>query len=267
MKKLALTLTILSAFCALAYAGPEPYSGKEMKQVVPLPPACPNWTGFYIGGFGGYKYSNADINLDLGGDWNGSVGDRADKQLIEQTTPDNLDTSGFELGGLIGYNYQWNKWVLGLEASGGYLWLRDSDTTGIFTVPLTQDTYSVETSFKTHYLVTVGPRIGYAFCRWFPYVTGGLAIGDIDFHQEIVQHNLFFHEDGSESETKTGWMVGAGLEYAISDHWRARAQYQYVDLGCADFHSIGTAPFQGFTGNHEACLREHNASFAIIYGF
>jgi opacity protein-like surface antigen len=61
-------------------------------------------------------------------------------------------------------------------------------------------------------------------------------------------------------------MVGGGLECAITDHWSARAQYQYVDLGCVDFHSMDDV-FTGFTGRHEACLREHNASFAIIFKF
>ena len=70
MRKLALVVTILSASAALTFAGSEPSSGKEMKQVVPPPPACPSWAGFYIGGFGGYKFVNADIAFDLSGHWN-----------------------------------------------------------------------------------------------------------------------------------------------------------------------------------------------------
>jgi outer membrane immunogenic protein len=271
MKKLTLTVTIFGVFCALVYAGPEAFSGKEMKQVAPAPvPECPNWTGFYIGGLGGYKFAASDIRLDLGGEWNSTSSDRADRDVLEARGSEDLDTSGAELGGLIGYNYQWNKWVLGLEASGGYLWLRDSDETEIFVIAETEHRYSLRTSLKTHYLVTVGPRIGYAFCRWLPYVTGGLAVGDIGFDQIILQHGssgTFFDEGGSTSDTKAGWMVGAGLQYAITDHWSARAQYQYVDLGCADFDSVGSVGNEGYVGNHEACLREHNASFAIIYKF
>jgi outer membrane immunogenic protein len=272
MKKVTLGLIISGVFSALVYAGPEQYSGKEMKQVAPMPPPCPNWTGFYIGGFGGYKFGATDTNLSLGGGWDADAPDRADRDLILSNSPNDLDTSGFEAGGLVGYNYQWNKWVFGLEASGGYLWLDQSHDTGIFTVPTTQDTYSVATSFKTHYLITVGPRIGYTFCRWMPYVTGGLAIGDIDFHQTITQFNIPFQEGGNTSDTKVGWMVGGGLEYAITDHWRARAQYQYVDLGGIGFdHSTPGFNVAGvpvdFSGHSEVNLREHNASFAIIYGF
>ena len=271
MKKTIFIMAILWTAAGLVCAGPAEFSGKEMKQVAPPPaPECSSWTGFYIGGFGGYKYSNTDIKLDLRGDWEANTFFQNQKTVIESTSPHNLDTSGFELGGLIGYNYQWKKWVLGLEADGGYLWLRDSGDTGIFPVP-GQQFFSVATSLKTHYLVTIGPRIGYAFCKWLPYVTGGLAVGDIDFHQQITQRDFFYEQGGGVSETRAGWMVGGGLEYAITDHWRARAQYQYIDLGCVDFNSVGVGDpstnAQSFTGKHEACLREHNASFALIYGF
>jgi outer membrane immunogenic protein len=272
MKKSGLAFVTMFLALTLIYAGPEALpSGKEMKEVAPAPPSCPNWTGFYIGGFGGYKFAATVISLDLFGDWNASSNDRADRDVIEPRGSEDLDTSGAELGGLIGYNYQWNEWVLGLEASGGYLWLRDSNETDIFVIPESNHRYSLRTSLKTHYLTTIGGRIGYAFCRWLPYVTGGLAVGDIDFDQIILQHgssgSVFFDEGGNISDTQTGWMVGAGLQYAITDHWSARAQYQYVDLGCSNFDSVGSVGNEGYLGRHEACLREHNASFAIIYKF
>jgi outer membrane immunogenic protein len=255
----------LLAVGASIYAGPEPISEKEMKQVAPAPPGCPNWTGFYIGGFGGYKFAATDVELNLGGAWNGpSPFDISDRNLIEQRAANDLDTGGGEAGGFIGYNYQWQKWVFGVEAAGGYLWLRDSDNTGTFLNPFSTSTYSVATSLQTHYLFTFAPRIGYAFCRWLPYVTGGLAVGDIDFNQAIIQHNAFGQEKGSVSQTNAGWMVGGGLQYALTDHWSIRAQYQYIDLDCADFHS---SEFVIYTGEHEACLREHNASFALMYRF
>ncbi len=102
-------------------------------------------------------------------------------------------------------------------------------------------------------------------------MTGGLAIGDIDFDQEIHQffRGLFFEEGGRTSDTQVGWMIGGGLEYKLTDHWHLRGQYQYVDLGCTDFHSVGTTLgiATGYVADHEACLREHNASLAIIYEF
>jgi hypothetical protein len=54
MNKILLIAPMLYAFCSLTYAGPERYSDKEIKQVAP-PAPCPNWTGFYVGAFGGYN--------------------------------------------------------------------------------------------------------------------------------------------------------------------------------------------------------------------
>jgi len=265
MKKIFLIVSMLCAFCSLGYAGPESYSGKEIKQVVPPPPPCPNWTGFYVGAFGGYKFGATDLDLSLGGDWNLRP---ADRDVVEAHAPNNLDASGAEAGGLIGYNYQFtNNWVAGLEAAGGYLWLRDSDESGIFHTPAAGN-FDIKTSFKTHYLVTIGPRIGYAFCKWLPYVTGGLAIGDLSLFQRIRGHTFFFDEGGKQIETNVGWMIGGGLEYAITAHWSARVQYQYIDLGEIDFdHPPGPGGISNFIGNSEASLREHTATAAIIFKF
>ncbi len=272
MRRTASTLSILLALSAFAFAGPESYSGKEMKQVARYEtPSCPNWTGFYIGGFGGYKFGVIDPTLRLGGFWEDS---QPDLETLKSRADDNLDTSGAELGGLIGYNHQWNNWVLGLEAAGSYLWLRDSHGDGDF-FSSNGNQFFTETSFKTHYLFTVGPRIGYALCKWLPYVTGGLAVGDLDFHQQFHAPD-FFPEiaGGTKSETNAGWFVGGGLQYALTDRfregqnfpaWSVRVQYQYVDLGSTSFDHDSVP--SSYPSGSKVELREDNASFAIIYGF
>lgn len=262
MKKVVLTLSILSAFAAVAVAGSESYSGKEMKQVAPAPApdACPSWTGFYIGAFGGYKFSTTDIDLHLGGTlWDLFASERDD---VERVGSRDLDSDGAEVGGIIGYNYQWNNWVFGLEAAGAYLWVDKSRVTDFFSGP---NEYLTDTSLESHYLLNFGPRIGYALCKWLPYLTAGLAVGDFDFDQHVVGFDLGADQGGSEHEANVGWMVGGGLEYALNDHWRVRPQYQYVDLGSAGFEHTVNSPL--FAGHSEAELRAHNVSFAIIYGF
>jgi outer membrane immunogenic protein len=269
MKRFIAALTILSACVALLYAGPEPMpSGKEMKEVLQPAPSCPNWTGFYIGITGGYKFGDVDIDMNLD-DFNQGP---FDADSVESHGEPDLSTSGAELGGVMGYNFQLhNNWVFGLEAAGGYLWLRDSEGSERFLGAESGDEYHVSSSFKTHYLATFAPRIGYAFCRWMPYVTGGLAVGDLDFKQNIKRHTGSvseggFNEGGSVDDTNAGWMVGGGLEYSINNHWRVRAQYQYIDLGDVDFdHDSTEVDFSPGSSHME--LREHNASFSLIYAF
>ena len=266
----ALSCLVLSA----AYAGPEALpEGKEMKQVAPMEATCPRWSGFYLGAFGGYKFSNVDTSLrgnDILTTSGGALG-----PTLESFGSHDLDNDGGELGGVIGYNYQLrSNWVFGFEAAGGYLWARESDAEGLVHLATENVDVKLSSSFKTHYLVTLAPRIGYAFCRWLPYVTGGAAVGDLQFNQSYAAfrglRGIGLAGTGEADDTNVGWMVGGGLEYALTDHWRVRGQYQYIDLGDVSFDTITTGTLQGatlFGARHRAELTEHNASVAILYQF
>jgi outer membrane immunogenic protein len=268
MKKATLTFCALFMVFAVAPAlfaddGPEKYSGKEMKQVAPAPPpGCFDWSGGYVGGFGGYKFSVVNQDLTLSGGWLDFPDDRA---LTENRGSGNLNNDGGEVGGLVGYNWQFNCWVVGFEASGAYLWARDSSDTGTFSLE-EFDPAHIQSAFQTHYLFTFGPRFGYAWGRFLPYVTGGLAVGDLDYEQHIRFPDDDTGEGGQTRQTNAGWFVGGGLQYALTEHWSVRAQYEYIDLGSIDFRSDISSE-RVFPANHEASLREHNASFAIIYKF
>ena len=257
MRKALFAFALLFGCAAIVCAGPERLSGKEMTQAAVEPEPC-DWSGFYIGALAGYKFGATDVDMDLFGDWSGFATDAAN---LEAAGSRDLDRSRVEVGGLIGYMHQFGHFVAGAEVSGAYVWPEDESR--IVAVP-GGDIYSVHSSLSTHYLVTAGPRLGFTVGRFLPYVTGGVAIGDIDFSQLIVDETVFFLQGDTKNEDKVGWFGGAGLQFCISRHWSMRAQYQYVDLGCVQFDSIGTSPYRGFLGSHEACLREHNANFALI---
>jgi outer membrane immunogenic protein len=80
--------------------------------------------------------------------------------------------------------------------------------------------FSCET--KNSWLATARGRVGYAFDRFLPYVTGGLAVGDIKSSVSGVD---------SSTNTKAGWALGGGVEYAIAGPWTAKVEYLYADLG------------------------------------
>jgi len=265
MKTFNLTFVIALGSCALVFAGP---SGKEMKQVAPAPPTpCPSWTGFEVGGFGAFVEGVGDTHLDLKGEWE----EFHDAEVFLQDRGNrSLSTGGGEIGGLIGYNYQFaGNWVIGGEFDGGYMFLRDSKERQFF-VPALEGTPEVAdaVSFKTHYLLTLGGKLGYAFCHWLPYVTGGAAWADTDISGRLAFPGEDFRFEGSRDNTHTGWFVGGGLEYKFNNpHWRLRAQYQFVDFGSTGFTRTFGDPSDPFITHRSVDLREHVVQFAIVYGF
>jgi outer membrane immunogenic protein len=157
-----------------------------------------NWTGFYAGINGGYAWGNSD--WDLGGVITGV-----------DTSP-----SGYMIGGTLGYNFQTGSFVWGLEGDIDYADVKGSATCLAI--------LSCET--KNTWLATARVRFGYAFDRFMPYVTGGAAFGEVE--AKIPTLGL------SASDTRTGWTVGGGLEYAFLGNWTAKIEYLYVDLGSFD---------------------------------
>ena len=107
-----------------------------------------------------------------------------------------FDVSGGVIGGTIGYNWQINQIVLGAE--GDIDWSGIKGTTTVLCPP------GCETRNK--WLATVRGRLGYAFDRFLPYITGGLAVGDINATVPVLPGG---------SISNAGWTVGAGLEVGV----------------------------------------------------
>ena len=153
-----------------------------------------SWTGFYVGANAGYGWGNVNASSA----WNGrtvSIG----------------DTDGFIGGGQIGYNYQMGQFVLGLEADLQGADLSSGNNLGLLNV-------------KTDYFGTVRARVGVAFDRFMPYITGGWAYGNVKSSIPAIG----FSSDRSHTG---GYAVGAGLEYAVTNNIIAGVEYLYVDLG------------------------------------
>jgi outer membrane immunogenic protein len=149
-----------------------------------------NWTGFYLG-------------INGGGGWGTSRWDGVDT----------FDLSGGLIGGTVGYNWQVNQIVLGAEG--------DIDWSGI---KGTSTNFLCVTGCETRnkWLVTARGRLGYAFDRVMPYVTGGLAAGDIHASRPGLPGG---------SNSSAGWTLGVGIEYGVLSNVSVKAEYLYVDLG------------------------------------
>src|SRR5262245_28160196 len=168
----------------------------------PVPPSTPylapvyNWTGFYIGINGGGAWGRSD--------WTAPA--------FPAFNTGNFDVSGGLVGGTIGYNWQAGNWVYGIE--GDIDWADISGST-TFACPVGCQTSNT-------WLGTARGRIGYAYDRFLPYVTGGVAFGDIRARLGVID---------VANDTNVGWTAGAGIEFAVANNWTMKAEYLYVDLG------------------------------------
>jgi outer membrane immunogenic protein len=150
-----------------------------------------NWTGFYLGLNGGGAWGDSN--------WNGfAVGN---------------SPSGGMFGVTAGYNWQGvgSPWVFGLEGDVDWSGVDDTAACG-----------AVGCQTKNNWFGTVRGRAGYAWDRFLPYITGGVAFGDIEANRAGF---------AGSSSTNAGWTIGAGIEGVIAGNWTAKLEYLYADIG------------------------------------
>ena len=230
MKQLIRLTTLVCTCAALAlaaWAGPEPMSsGKEMKQVAPPPPPECNWTGFYIGVHVGGQWGHSE-DVDLDG-----------YQTAFPPSEWGYDESGVVAGGQIGYNYQWNWLVLGIEADLGYMNLDGSGVSHFDAVNFASDTHGeTESDFYT----TIRGRIGVAFGHWLFYGTGG-GIG-VNLETRVIDNCDVAPcgDDLINAGTKDfnwGWTGGGGIEYMFGCHWTIKGEYLRYQLDDQSFSAV-----------------------------
>ena len=192
MRRVLLTTIGLLAFTAAAAVAADLPRSMPARAPAYVPVGY-NWTGFYLGINGGYAWGRSS--------WNG-FGSGA-------------DPSGAMIGGTAGYNWQapGSPWVFGLE--GDIDWTNIKGTFTDATCPAGCQT-------KNNWLGTARGRLGFAWDRVMPYITGGLAVGDVEVNQVGFP---------GTHDTKVGWSAGAGVEAAFAGNWTAKLEYLHVDLG------------------------------------
>jgi outer membrane immunogenic protein len=165
----------------------------------------PSWTGLYIGLHAGVGQANIDWdNVTLTGE---SV---------------SFDATSFIGGGQIGYNAQFGRWVLGVEASLSGAGLSDTQNSVIGG--------GITFTSSVDWIGTVTGRVGYAGDSWLAYGKGGWAIADLN----LSGNNPGFPDSFSLSDTVNGWTVGAGIEWKIARNLSLAVEYSFIDLGSRD---------------------------------
>ena len=210
---------------------------------LPVPTVAPSlpsftWTGLYIGGQMGYGFGDNDGWVS----WSTAQGQTGQSNLAR-------GAQGVIGGAYVGYNQQVDNWVLGLEGSvDGTTLTKDvlilapsivgQSRLGLC-VSAAQcfgDTGGYATgTVQSGIQGSVRARAGYAFGRFLPYATAGVAFGSFYSDAQLFGTDLDgvtnFAASGVKSATRVGWTAGAGLEYAINNRWSARVEYRYSDFG------------------------------------
>ncbi len=233
-------LLLITQFANAASAADLPE--RSWTKAPPLVAPAFNWSGFYAGvNVGGGWYDGGDIATSS------NVSSLVPPGNIVRVPVSNSNQAGVTAGGLLGYNYQLDRVVLGAEADFNYVDVKSSrggSTTAAFPGGVT-GSFNIANTSKIDWFGTVRGRIGFVPTeRLLIYATGGLAYGEAKTH---IANSSAFSTGlsrlwlGDNSDVRVGWTAGGGLEYAFTNNWTLRGEYLYVDLGS----SGTTATFQG----------------------
>jgi outer membrane immunogenic protein len=179
-----------------------------------LLPSNHNWNGLYAG-------------VNVGG------GISLMRGINDQRGEEDMNGTGFAGGGQIGYNYMLTpKWFVGLEGDVGYLGVNSS--TAAWNAPF--DVFTAQTSWYGTARARVGTTTGPALL----YFTAGAAW--------VGLKDGFGLQPGSvgvdvSSRTASGWTIGGGTEVAIDQHWSAKLESLYIDVGNRNHSDMTPAPF------------------------
>lgn len=226
---------------------------------VPAFPAYARWDGFYFGGQ--LSYGN------LGADFSGAsvplfAVPLRNLVFENEVHPENIpllgtaDTGTGGVGGFVGYNWQFDRAIVGLEFnyihSDFNVGAPDSPISRLFTLTDGHTVVFTLDASATLRLTDIGElraRFGYSAGAFMPYATLGLASGRADvavavscacvqltpnktpppqFDPNQTVDFSFTNSTGKNSAYMWGYSGGGGLEWALTPNIFARADYEFI---------------------------------------
>jgi len=209
-----------------------------------------DWTGFYVGPHIGGVWTDTELT-----DFTGA--------LAPPNIPGSrsrVDADGFLAGGQLGFNYQAGAWVLGIEAQGAWANAEGSILPASSPPPFEA---SFRVSSRIDWLATVTGRVGLALGSTLPYVKGGWALAGESYSGDLTLLGASIPTTDA-NDTRSGWVIGAGVEWTIADRWSARLEYSFMDFGTEtrSITAAGTPPTP-----FDVDLEVHTFAFGVNYRF
>jgi outer membrane immunogenic protein len=254
MKKLFLGSV---ALVALGLGAPAAFAAERaVPAYAPPPPPAPvyTWSGCYAGANAGYSNGRSTqttvANSVLTGNGLGSApaplalagGGVIAPVPAGTSIAGDLNLSGFIGGFQGGCNYQFGQWVVGAEVDG-MANNKEGQNFEVGLVPfLGNGRANWVSQTQERWLVTARGKLGMTWWdKSMVYVTGGAAWAKIDTSEFLIGAQT--GTGHQESNTRTGWTVGAGYEYALGYGWSIKGEYLYVKFD--DYTTFTTPPFGG----------------------
>jgi len=226
-------LSTAASVCGLSAMAADLPARMEPVAPVAYVPAF-SWTGFYVGGELGWMQSNPRYTtgaLLLGAPF---------------AVTSSSDKNGLAYGFLAGYNYQVGQLVLGVEG--------DFQGWTVGEIRYTAVTGDVLTA-RSKWGGTIRGRLGYAVDRALLYVTGGAAF--VSSETSIPTTGISI----GGGDTRAGWTVGAGLDYAFTNNWFTGVEYRYSQYQAKTFVypipilNLGVVGFRQELSNNQVTAR------------
>ena len=239
----ALSILLASSTAFAADLRPAPVPVKA------APVAVFDWSGFYLGFNAGGGWGTNETTAN-------SITFKGQAVNLNELAAANNSLNGVIAGGQVGYQYQFAgiPIVVGLEG--------DFDWSGIEGKgPCAQSVLvNCSETDKLKWTADLTGRAGYAFGPFLPYFKGGIAWGDWSHDARVPVGNLNGGNDfidGSLDKVRTGWLLGAGLEYGITDHISAKLEYNFLDFGSTSENVSFSGPsLGGQTGSINASFKD-----------
>jgi outer membrane immunogenic protein len=206
------SLLLAGVAVAVAIAGPAAAADLGAMPVykAPVPVVMPaTWTGFYLGGHFGSGWGTKETFST------GEFDPFAGKAIGTSSV------SGLLGGFQAGYNYQINWVVVGIEGDFSFANVKGTRIED-------SDFVIGGVSVKSPWFATLTGRIGGTVDHALLYVKGGVAWTQDDFGLDCGNSCTAF---STPSQTRSGYTVGAGIEYAFTHNWSGKIEYDFMDFG------------------------------------
>jgi outer membrane immunogenic protein len=229
MKKLIAAAALVACGSVSAFAAD---MAPRYTKAAPLAPVQVwSWTGCYIGGNAGY--TRADVRSDaVANSIFAATNPAAAVDAIQASSAVKNTPDGFTGGGGVGCNYQTGMFVVGVEGDINYSDLRFSQIRGPFPTPASIP-HTWEENFRSNWFATARARGGVVIAdRSLLYVTGGVAFAEYSWLKALdFPGAAGFRYQSTFNDSRVGWVVGAGWEYAFTNSWSAKVEYLHMDFG------------------------------------